>query len=210
MLLRKGSRGDDVKRLQEALGIAVDGTFGADTETAVKNWQKSHGLGADGIVGRLTWGKLFEVGNFAELDQGDIDDDNDPDVANDPDTASDANFGDIDGLKLNQLKGHVPDTVIAQIPQCLADFRINTRLRLAHFLAQCGHESMGFKVTAENLNYSAQGLKKPSRNIFPATWPTAMPASRKRSPRACMPTGWTMATRQAKTAGSIAGVVISN
>jgi putative chitinase len=42
-------------------------------------------------------------------------------------------------------------------------FQINTPLRLAHFLAQCGHESGGFKHTNENLNYSADGLKK----IFP-------------------------------------------
>ena len=66
-------------------------------------------------------------------------------------------------MNLEKLKGHIPDTVIGQIPGVMDTFQINTPLRLAHFLAQCGHESGGFKLTNENLNYSADGLKK----IFP-------------------------------------------
>jgi putative chitinase len=66
-------------------------------------------------------------------------------------------------MNLDKLKGHIPDTVIGQIPCVMDKFQINTPLRLAHFLAQCGHESGGFKHTNENLNYSADGLKK----IFP-------------------------------------------
>lgn len=66
-------------------------------------------------------------------------------------------------MNLDKLKGHVPDTVIAQIPDVSAKFQINTPLRLAHFLGQCSHESGGFKSVNENLNYSADGLKK----IFP-------------------------------------------
>ena len=61
-------------------------------------------------------------------------------------------------MNLEKLKGHVPDTVIAQIPGVMEKFQINTPLRLAHFLAQCGHESGGFRLTKENLNYSAKGL----------------------------------------------------
>ena len=53
-------------------------------------------------------------------------------------------------MNIDKLKGHVPDTVIAQIPGVLDKFEINTPLRLAHFLAQCGHESGGFKVVTEN------------------------------------------------------------
>jgi putative chitinase len=63
------------------------------------------------------------------------------------------------GLNLEKLRGHIPEAVIAQIPDTAKKFEINTPLRLAHFLAQCGHESGGFRATQENLNYSASGLK---------------------------------------------------
>jgi putative chitinase len=57
--LRKGMQGDDVKKMQKALGIAADGDFGFGTLTAVKKWQKLNGLVADGIVGPATQAKLF-------------------------------------------------------------------------------------------------------------------------------------------------------
>jgi N-acetylmuramoyl-L-alanine amidase CwlA len=53
--LKKGSKGEDVKALQRALGITADGDFGPGTEKAVKEFQKNHGLVADGIVGNKTW-----------------------------------------------------------------------------------------------------------------------------------------------------------
>jgi peptidoglycan hydrolase-like protein with peptidoglycan-binding domain len=52
--LRKGSRGIEVRKLQEVLQITVDGIFGPITEKAVKVYQKSKGLVADGLVGPLT------------------------------------------------------------------------------------------------------------------------------------------------------------
>ncbi len=58
MLLKNGSRGADVKRLQTYLGLTADGIFGSDTEKAVKKWQAENGLKADGIVGDKTWGKM--------------------------------------------------------------------------------------------------------------------------------------------------------
>jgi putative chitinase len=70
-------------------------------------------------------------------------------------------------MKLDSLKGHVPDTVIAQIPGVMEKFQVNTPLRLAHFLAQCGHESGGFKLTQENLNYGAKGLMGVFKKYFP-------------------------------------------
>jgi putative chitinase len=70
-------------------------------------------------------------------------------------------------MNLEKLKGHVPDTVIAQIPGVMEKFQINTPLRLAHFLAQCGHESGGFRLTKENLNYSAKGLMGIFKKYFP-------------------------------------------
>jgi len=70
-------------------------------------------------------------------------------------------------MNLEKLKGHIPDTVIAQIPDVQTKFEINTPLRLAHFLAQCGHESGGFKAVSENLNYGAKGLMGTFKKYFP-------------------------------------------
>ena len=61
-------------------------------------------------------------------------------------------------MNLDKLKGVIPDVVITQIDSVKDKFEINTALRLAHFLAQCGHESGNFKLTQENLNYSGKGL----------------------------------------------------
>ena len=58
MVLKKGSRGDDVKTLQQFLGLSADGIFGSGTEAAVKKWQKENGLSADGIVGPNTWSSM--------------------------------------------------------------------------------------------------------------------------------------------------------
>ena len=63
-MLRTGSRGDAVRKLQEMLNAkgytcgSVDGIFGSKTKAAVLAFQKANGLAADGIVGPLTWGKL--------------------------------------------------------------------------------------------------------------------------------------------------------
>ena len=70
-------------------------------------------------------------------------------------------------MDLNKLKGHVPDSVIAQIPDVMTKFKIDTSLKLAHFLSQCGHESGGFKVVNENLNYGAKGLLGLFKKYFP-------------------------------------------
>jgi putative chitinase len=70
-------------------------------------------------------------------------------------------------MNLEKLKGHIPDIVITQIPGVMSKFEINTPLRLAHFLAQCGHESGGFRLTKENLNYSAKGLMGIFKKYFP-------------------------------------------
>lgn len=55
MILKLGSKGDQVKTLQRFLKLNDDGDFGPKTETAVKAWQSTNGLTSDGIVGPKTW-----------------------------------------------------------------------------------------------------------------------------------------------------------
>ena len=65
--LRKGSEGQTVKDLQEALKTLgfqvgkVDGIFGSATEKAVREFQASVGIEVDGIVGRVTWINIDEA-----------------------------------------------------------------------------------------------------------------------------------------------------
>ena len=92
MLLKVGSKGEEVKKLQAKLGLGADGIFGPRTEKAVKSWQQANGLTADGIVGDGTWSKMFagepqQIKEEVVLPKG----------------------GPID---LSKLKGHVPDTSI--------------------------------------------------------------------------------------------------
>jgi putative chitinase len=58
--LRKGMQGDDVKKMQKAIGVGADGDFGPGTLVAVKKWQKLNGLVADGIVGPATQAIMFK------------------------------------------------------------------------------------------------------------------------------------------------------
>ena len=161
MLLKNGSKGDDVKKLQEKLKLTADGAFGLRTEDAVKSWQKANGLKDDGVVGDGTWSKLFGVSApVATVVKEDV-----VIPSGGP-------------LNLEKLKGHIPDSVIAQIPETAKKFNITNNLRLAHFLSQCGHESGGFKAVSENLNYSADGLKK----IFPKYFPGNLNESYARQP----------------------------
>ena len=148
MLLKKGDNNENVKLMQEKLGISPAVTnFGPKTEEAVKAFQLKNGLTPDGIVGDGTWAKIMGESTPPQP------------------TAPIAPVG---GLKLDKLKGHIPDAVIQMIPDTAAKFQINTPLRLAHFLAQCGHESGGFRATQENLNYSAKGLMGIFKKYFPS------------------------------------------
>lgn len=72
MTLQQGSSGENVRRIQTALNnisaqypsiplLVEDGIFGTATTTAVRAFQRQFGLTVDGIVGVLTWNKIFEV-----------------------------------------------------------------------------------------------------------------------------------------------------
>ena len=156
MLLKIGSTGDDVKKLQAKLGLKVDGSFGAVTEAKVKAWQQANGLKADGVIGAISWGVLFPA----------------TDNSSTPEAGT-------SNLPFDKLKGVVPDSVLAQLPDACAKFEVNSILRLAHFMAQCAHESAEFKFVDENLNYSADGLKK----TFPKYFPGNLSASYARNPK---------------------------
>jgi len=134
MLLKVGSKGDDVKKVQLKLNLLpADGIFGSGTKEAVKKWQKASGLDADGMIGTESLRVLY--------------------------TEPRESIADVGELKLNKLVNAIPYDVVSQIAECAEKFEINTPLRLAHFLAQCAHESADFTATHENLNYSAKGLK---------------------------------------------------
>jgi putative chitinase len=158
MLLKKGDNNDYVKQLQVKLGVDPVGNFGPKTEEAVKAWQSANGLTADGIVGDGTWNKMF---------------------GSTPAPAPVATPVPTSSFKLDKLKGHIPDAVIAAIPDTAAKFNITNTLRLAHFLAQAGHESGQFKATSENLNYSSKGLL----GIFPRYFTPALAESYARQPQ---------------------------
>lgn len=138
-MLKIGSKGELVKQLQQKIGVVADGDFGPMTEKAVKEWQAKNGLVADGIVGEITMAKLGISLPKVEKEV----------------------------LKTDKLKGHIPDSVIAEIELISEKFNLITNLRLAHFLSQCSHESGNFKAVSENLNYSKDGLMRIFGRYFP-------------------------------------------
>jgi putative chitinase len=140
MFIKKGSRGPEVKKIQEKLGLVADGVFGAITEKKVKEWQRDNGLKPDGLIGKKTWAAMFP-----------------PEVIEIPPS----------DFALEKLVGHIPNEVLAQIPDTAKKFNITTPLRLAHFLAQCGHESGNWRAVSENLNYSSRALKSIFGKYFP-------------------------------------------
>ena len=158
MLLKVGSKGEDVKKLQTKLGLTADGSFGPKTEAAVNAWLTKNGLTPDGTItsANKSWELMFGVTLVKE------------DVVIKP----------VEGLNVEKLKGTIPDNVISQIAETAQKFNITNNLRLAHFLAQCAHESGNFKAVSENLNYSVDGLKK----IFPKYFPGNLAESYAKQP----------------------------
>ena len=96
MILKIGSKGEDVKKLQEKLGVDAGnsfGIFGPKTEAAVKSWQKSNGFEDNGIVGVEMLEKLgMEVKSTVIKEDVVVPKNN--------------------SINLEKLKGHIPDSVI--------------------------------------------------------------------------------------------------
>lgn len=75
-------------------------------------------------------------------------------------------------LTQQQLQQMVPgiqyaDHWYSALAQCLPDYEINTPQRIAAFIAQCAHESGGFRAIKENLNYKAESLMRVWPRYFP-------------------------------------------
>ena len=59
------------------------------------------------------------------------------------------------------------DEWYTNLSNILPEYDIDTPKRVAAFMAQCGHESGGFTLMQENLNYSAKGLRGTFGKYFP-------------------------------------------
>ena len=130
MVLKNGSSGSLVEKLQQKLGLKADGAFGPGTEAALKKWQTENGLTSDGIAGEQTLAKLGISTKAA------------------PDAPVD----------FNSLKGKVPAAVLELMPTAFAKYGITTAIRAAHFIAQIAHESGNFTIKTESLYYTTPQL----------------------------------------------------
>lgn len=70
-------------------------------------------------------------------------------------------------MNLTKLQLKMPPHVFDELDSIITKYGGNTPTRLAHFLAQCSHESGNFAAIRENLNYSAKGLMGIFNKYFP-------------------------------------------
>lgn len=70
-------------------------------------------------------------------------------------------------MDIDKLLGVIPAKVVHELPAVIEKYDINTPLRLAHFLAQCAHESGNFKQVTENLLYNPTRLMQVWPRLFP-------------------------------------------
>lgn len=83
-------------------------------------------------------------------------------------------------MDLTKLNNIIPSIVLLELPSVISKFSIDTPLRLSHFLSQCSHESGGFKLKQENLNYGVNGLLK----VFPKYFNNTLALKYQRNPQA--------------------------
>ena len=82
-------------------------------------------------------------------------------------------------MNTNKLGVKLNAQVMGEVYSIVERYNISNQLRLAHFLAQCAHESGDFKLVTENLNYSADGLLK----VFPKYFNSANVTAYARNPQ---------------------------
>jgi putative chitinase len=137
LILSKGSNNELVKKIQNKFNLTIDGDFGPQTEKSVIDWETKNGLKPNGTISIYEWFLLF--------DEYDIDD--------------------ISKLfELNKII--LPKNVLDELPNVIILNKINSSIKLSHFLGQCSHESNGFKRVVENLNYSKDRLNEVFRKYF--------------------------------------------
>ncbi len=165
-LVKRGSRGNDVKQLQESLNklgynLGVDGIFGQGCVNAVIDFQEKQNLVSDGIAGSGTWTAITTALKARQNIQSQTDDEQNT----------------IEGdvlISKSDLAKALPMASTANIDKYyealnagMTKYGINTPLRITHFIAQLAHESANFRLSTENLNYSAKALKSVFGKYFP-------------------------------------------
>lgn len=144
-----------VKELQQKLlnkgySVDTDGKFGPGTERAVKQFQQDNNLTADGVAGNDTYAALNQF------------------VVSTPTPTLTEGVLTVENLKI--IAPHVKvinlNRYTSPLNSITKTYEINTALRLAHFIAQVGHESNSFNSDTENLNYGAPGLRNTFSRYF--------------------------------------------
>ncbi|WP_395812024.1 LysM peptidoglycan-binding domain-containing protein [Archangium minus] len=171
--LRRGESGEAVKKLQAALVKAGHmtqaemntgpGTFGPRTESALKEFQRAHGLSADGVYGAKTRAAFEKLGAKASGSSG-------PGPVVGPTEPG----GTKGGVSLAQLRQIMPNLSQAKAEQYLphlnramAEAGINTPKRQAAFLAQLAHESGEFRYMEEIASGAAYEGRRDLGNTQP-------------------------------------------